>query len=64
MGWALGVSGKLKAGNTIYSETNSSIVSSVEHRINLVDVDGCWQQFGTPCGLISAPQWLLISAPL
>ena len=24
--------GKLKAGNTIHSETNSSIVSSVEHR--------------------------------
>ena len=61
-GWALGVGGKPKAGNTIHSETNSSIVSSVEHR-NChsqpgIDVDGRWQQFGTPCSLISAPQWL------
>ena len=31
-GWALGVGGKPKAGNTIHSEANSSIVSSVEHR--------------------------------
>ena len=23
-----------------------------------VDVDCRWQQFGTPCSLISAPQWL------
>ena len=32
VGWVLGVGGKPKAGNTIHSETNSSIVSSVEHR--------------------------------
>ena len=32
MGWALGVGGKLKAGNTIHKEANSSIVSSVRHR--------------------------------
>ena len=33
-GWAGGggVGGKPKAGNTIHSEANSSIVSSVEHR--------------------------------
>ena len=33
-GWVLGVGvgGKPKAGNTIHSEANSSIVSSVEHR--------------------------------
>ena len=30
--WMLGVGGKPKAGNTIHSEANSSIVSSVEHR--------------------------------
>ena len=58
MGWVLGVGGKPKAGNTIHNETNSSIVSSVEHTVNLVDINGCWQQFDTPCSLISAPQWL------
>ena len=26
--------------------------------VNLVDVDGRWQQFDTPCSLIIAPQWL------
>ena len=31
-GWALGVGGKPKAGNTIHKETNSSAVSSVGHR--------------------------------
>ena len=29
VGWALGVGGKPKAGNTIHKETNSSAVSSV-----------------------------------
>ena len=32
VGWVLGVGDKLKAGNTIHSEANSSIVSSVEHK--------------------------------
>ena len=32
VGWALGVGGKPKAGNTIHKETNSSAVSSVGHR--------------------------------
>ena len=32
VGWVLEVGGKPKAGNTIHSEANSSIVSSVEHR--------------------------------
>ena len=32
MGWALGVGGKPKAGNTIHKETNSSVVCSVLHR--------------------------------
>ena len=57
----LGVDEKLKAGNTIHSEANSSIMCTVEHRtatVSLVDVDGRWQQFDTPCSLISAPQWL------
>ena len=26
--------------------------------VNLVGRDGRWQQFDTPCSLISAPQWL------
>ena len=26
--------------------------------VNLVDVDGRWQQFDIPCTLSSAPQWL------
>ena len=26
--------------------------------VNLVDLDGGWQQFDTACSLISAPQWL------
>ena len=32
VGWALGVGGKPKAGNTIHKETNSSAMSSVGHR--------------------------------
>ena len=32
VGWAFGVGGKPKAGNTIHKETNSSAVSSVGHR--------------------------------
>ena len=32
VGWVLGVGGKLKAGNTIHKETNSSAVCSVLHR--------------------------------
>ena len=32
VGWALGVGGKPKAGNTIHKETNSSVVCSVLHR--------------------------------
>ena len=32
VGWALGVGGKPKAGNTIHKETNSSAVCSVLHR--------------------------------
>ena len=61
VGWVLGVGGKLKAGKTIHSETKSSTVSSVRHRnntVNLVNIDGRWQQFDTACSLISAPQWL------
>ena len=65
----LGVSGKPKVGNTIHSEAKSSNVSSVEHR-NCHSQPGRrrrhWQTFGTPCSLISAPQWLHIpcSGPL
>ena len=43
VGWALGVGGKPKAGNTIHKETNSSAVSSVGHRnchVNLAGPDG------------------------
>ena len=40
-GWALGVGGKPKAGNTIHKETNSSAVSSVGHR-------NCHSQPGRP----------------
>ena len=55
--WALGVGGKPKAGNTIHSETNSSIVSSVEHRNCHSQLeDSHCQQFGTSCSPISAPQ--------
>ena len=47
VGWVLGVGGKPKAGNTIHSETNNSIVSSVEHRNCHSQpgrrIDGCWQ---------------------
>ena len=60
MGWVLGVGEKQKAGNTIYKETNSSVVCSVGHRtatVNLVDRDGHQQQFDTPSSLISAHQW-------
>ena len=32
VGWALGVGGKPKAGNTIHKETNSSVVCSILHR--------------------------------
>ena len=32
VGRVLGMGGKPKAGNTIHSETNSSSVSSIEHR--------------------------------
>ena len=32
VGWALGVGGKPKAGNTIHKETNSRAVYSVLHR--------------------------------
>ena len=32
MGWVLGVGGKLKAGNTIHKEANSSAMSLVGHR--------------------------------
>ena len=28
--------------------------------VNLVDLDGRWQQFDIACSLISAPQWLHI----
>ena len=31
-GWALGVGGKPKTGNTIHKEANSSAMSSVGHR--------------------------------
>ena len=57
VGWALGVGGKPKAGNTIHKETNSSAVCSVLHRVNLVGRDGHQQQFDTPGSLISAHQW-------
>ena len=32
VGWALGVGGKLKAGDAIHNETDSSNMFSVEHR--------------------------------
>ena len=40
-GWAGGVGGKPKAGNTFHKETNSSAVSSVGHR-------NCHSQPGRP----------------
>ena len=41
--------GKLKAGNSIHSEANSSTETAT---VNLVDVDSRWQQFDTPCNLL------------
>ena len=57
VGWVLGVGGKLKVGNTIYKEANSSAVSSVGHRNCHSQPDGHQQQFNTPSSLISAHQW-------
>ena len=47
VGWVLRVGGKPKAGNTIHSETNSNIVSSVEHR-------NCHSQLGRRRRLLAA----------
>ena len=60
VGWALGVGGKPKAGNTIHSEPNSSIVSSVEHRNSHSRPGRCRRSLAadTACSFISAPQWL------
>ena len=41
VGWALGVGGKPKVGNTIHKEANSSAVSSLGHR-------NCHSQPGRP----------------
>ena len=57
VGWALGVGGKPKAGNTIHKETNSSAVSSVGHRNCHSQPGRPQQQFDTPNSLISAHHW-------
>ena len=48
-----------KAGYTINKETDSSstYVLTETATVNMVGLDGRWQQPDTPCSLISAPQW-------
>ena len=60
-GWVLGVGGMLKAAipSTVRQTAALCPQQSTESAtVYLVDVDGRWQQFGTPCNLISAHQWL------
>ena len=56
----VGAGGELKAGYTIHKETDSSSVSLVGQRNSHIRHGRPrhrWQQFDTPCSLISALQW-------
>ena len=55
-----GEGGQPEAGYTFHWDTASAVCSisdktDIVHRIGR---DGLWQQFGTTCTLIKAPQWL------
>ena len=59
----MGVEGGWEAEGGLYhtqGDTQQQCVLSREQKqpVNLVGQDGRWQQFDTPCSLISAPQWL------
>ena len=58
----MGVGGGWEAEGGLYHPQGDTqqqcVLSRATATVNLVGRDGRWQQFDTPCSLISAPQWL------
>ena len=61
VGW---VGSRRQAKPSIVRQKQHCVLSKAQKQpqttatVNLVDLDGRWQQFDTACSLISAPQWL------